>query len=71
MLFPNTHKNHMLPRRCIQLPCMNIEVITASQRRVLPTVTAVVAQLTRSVPGLRTDPVISPGIGAVLRTESP
>ena len=27
MLFPKSHKNHMLPIRCIQEPCRNMEVI--------------------------------------------
>ena len=31
MLFPNTHMNHMFPIKCIQLPCMNIEVRMVSQ----------------------------------------
>src|SRR5439155_3588193 len=31
MLFPNTHRNHMLPSWWNQPPCMNIEVRTAPQ----------------------------------------
>src|SRR5207302_319114 len=31
MLFPNTHRNHMLPSRWNHPPCMNIEVSTVHQ----------------------------------------
>src|SRR6266540_1888051 len=42
MLFPNTHRNTMLPIRCSQPPCMNIDVSTvqycgaASTRQYIP-----------------------------------
>src|SRR2546425_5171108 len=31
MLFPNTHRNHMLPSTWNQPPCMNMEVSTVHQ----------------------------------------
>src|SRR3989442_9974641 len=79
MLFPNTHRNHMLPIRCSQPPCMNIEVTTVhqfasavrTQRRPSPSGTAVPGGTVCS-----TSPGISPswqterakGSGEVLHT---
>src|SRR3989475_13080438 len=58
MLFPNTQRNHMLPSRWNQPPCMNIEVSTvhqcgsavSTQRRAGPGGTDVPAGAERGTP---------------------